>query len=121
MGFRLQNPMTYSRIPGEGIDVLLKRDFAPAADRLKSVTARLRAVPAVYAAGKANVKTPPREWTDLALRMANGSLGFFQDSVTRLGEGGGRRRTRWLSRISIAPTPPPSPRPRTGSTSWRRS
>ncbi len=81
MGFRLQNPMTYSRIPGEGIDVLLKRDFAPGADRLKSVTARLRAVPSVYAAGKANVKTPPREWTDLALRMANGSLGFFQDSV----------------------------------------
>ncbi|HZX41054.1 MAG TPA: hypothetical protein VFE93_04390, partial [Myxococcaceae bacterium] len=30
MGFRLQNPMTYSRIPGEGIDALLKRDFAPA-------------------------------------------------------------------------------------------
>ena len=81
MGFRLQNPMTYSRIPGEGIDALLKRDFAPASQRLKSVTARLRAVPRVYAAGKANVKTPPKEWTELALRMANGSLGFLQDSV----------------------------------------
>jgi len=81
MGFRLQNPMTYSRIPGEGIDVLLKRDFAPAAERLRSITARLRKIPAVYAAGKANVKAPPKEWTDLALRMANGSLGFFQDSV----------------------------------------
>ncbi|HTS79086.1 MAG TPA: DUF885 domain-containing protein [Myxococcaceae bacterium] len=79
MGFRLQNPMTYSRIPGEGIDVLLKREFAPAADRLKSVTARLRAVPRVYAAGKANVKTPPKEWTELALILANGSLGYFQD------------------------------------------
>ena len=81
MGFRLQNPMTYSRIPGEGIDVLLKRDFAPAPERLKSITARLRAVPGVYAAGKANVKTPPKEWTDLALSMTNGSLGFFQDTV----------------------------------------
>jgi len=82
MGFRLQNPMTYSRIPGEGIDALLKRDFAPAADRLKSITARLRSVPAVYAAGKANVKTPPKEWTDLALLMANGTLGFLQESVS---------------------------------------
>lgn len=81
LGFQLQNPMTYSRVPGDGIDVLLKRDFAPAADRLKSLTARLRAVPGVYAAGKANVKTPPREWTDLALRMSNGALGYFQDSV----------------------------------------
>jgi hypothetical protein len=82
MGFRLQNPMTYSRLPGEGVDAVLKRDFAPAADRLKTITARLRAVPSVYAAGKANVKTPPKEWTDLALRMANGSLGFFHDSVS---------------------------------------
>jgi len=82
MGFRLQNPMTYSRIPGEGIDALLKRDYAPASERLKSVTLRLRAVPGVYAAGKANMKTPPKEWTELALRMANGSLGFFQDSVS---------------------------------------
>ena len=81
MGFRLQNPMTYSRIPGEGIDALLKRDFAPAAVRLKSITARLRAVPGVYAAGKANMKTPPKEWTELAIRMANGSLAFLQDSV----------------------------------------
>ena len=73
MGFRLQNPMTYSRIPGEGIDVLMKRDFAPAPERLKSMIARLRAVPGLYAAGKANVKTPPKEWTDLALVMANGA------------------------------------------------
>ena len=87
MGFRLQNPMTYSRIPGEGIDALLKRDFAPAPERLKSVTARLRAVPAVYAVGKANVKTPPKEWTDLALRMANGTLSFLQESVTTWGKG----------------------------------
>jgi len=82
IGFRMQNPMTYSRIPGEGVDVLVKRDFAPAAARLKSVTARLRQIPAVYAAGKANVKTPPKEWTDLALQMSTGSVGYFQDTVT---------------------------------------
>ena len=35
------------------------------------------------------MKTPPKEWTDLALRMANGSLGFLQDSV---GPPGRRRR-----------------------------
>ncbi|MGZ6163849.1 MAG: DUF885 family protein, partial [Myxococcaceae bacterium] len=82
IGFRMQNPMTYSRIPGEGVDVLLKRDFAPAAARLKSVTERLRQIPGVYAAGKANVKTPPKEWTDLALQMSSGSVGYFQDTVT---------------------------------------
>jgi uncharacterized protein (DUF885 family) len=35
----------------------------------------------VYAAGKANVKAPPREFTDLALRMTRGSVGFFEGSV----------------------------------------
>lgn len=81
MGFQLQNPMTYSGLPGQAIDVLLKREFAPAPERLKSVIARLQRVPAVYAAGKANVKTPPKEWTDLAKRMGAGTLGYLQDSV----------------------------------------
>jgi len=81
MGFRLQNPMTYSGLPGEAIDVLLKREFAPPPERLKSVIARLHRVPAVYAAGKANMKTPPKEWTDLAKRMGNGTLGYLQDSL----------------------------------------
>ena len=61
--------------------MLLKRDFAPAATRLKSVTARLQGIPALYAAGKANVKTPPKEWTDLAIIMGNGTLGYLQDTV----------------------------------------
>jgi len=81
MGFRLQNPMTYTELPGTAVDLLLKRDFAPAAERLRSVTARLQRVPAVYAAGKANVKTPPREWTEVALRESAGALAYFQDSL----------------------------------------
>ncbi|NTX59829.1 DUF885 domain-containing protein [Myxococcus sp. CA051A] len=75
------NPMLYAGLPGGAIDGLMKRDFAPKAERLRSVIARLKAVPAVFAAGKANVQTPPREFTDLALRMAKGSVGFFEGSV----------------------------------------
>jgi uncharacterized protein (DUF885 family) len=81
MGFKLQNPMTYSGLPGTSLDVLLKRDFAPPAERLKSVIARLQRIPSLYAAGKANLKTPPKEWTDLAKRMGNGTLGYLQDSL----------------------------------------
>ena len=81
LGFQMQNPMTYAGLPGTTIDLLFKRDFAPAATRLKSVTARLQKIPTLYAAGKANVKTPPKEWTDLAIIMSNGSLGYLQDTV----------------------------------------
>jgi uncharacterized protein (DUF885 family) len=78
-----KNPMRYAGLPGGAADSLIKRDFAPAADRLRSLVARLEQVPAIYAAGKANVKNPPREFTDLAIRMAKGSAGYFEGTVAR--------------------------------------
>jgi uncharacterized protein (DUF885 family) len=75
------NPMPYAGLPGQAVDSLIKRDFAPAAERLRSVIARLKAVPAVYTAARANVKNPPREFTDVAIRQAQGSIGFFEGSV----------------------------------------
>lgn len=76
-----KNPMFYVRVPGGGVDVLIKRNFGPAHDRLRSVVARLKQAPAVYAAARANVKNPPREFTDLAIRMCKGAVGYFQGSV----------------------------------------
>ncbi len=81
-----KNPMLYAGLPGGAVDGLIKRDFAPKAERLRSVIARLRQVPRVYAAGKANVQTPAREFTDLALRMSRGSVGFFERAVARWAE-----------------------------------
>ncbi len=76
-----RNPMGYVMVPGNAVDLLIKRDFAPAADRLRSVIAREKAIPAVFEAAKRNLKEPPREFTDLAIRMAKGSVGFFEGSV----------------------------------------
>jgi len=76
-----RNPMGYAGLPGSSADGLIKRDFAPAADRLRSLIARLKLVPAVYAAGKANLVNPPREFTDLALRISKGSVGYFAGTV----------------------------------------
>ena len=75
------NPMAYVGVPGNAIDGLMKRDFAPKAERLRSIIARLKGVPALHEALKANVENPPKEFTDLAVRMAKGSVGFFRDSV----------------------------------------
>ena len=41
-----KNPMNYVGTPGNAVDLLMKRNFAPPAERLKSLTARLRGVPA---------------------------------------------------------------------------
>lgn len=75
------NPMGYARLPGEAIDSLMKRAFAPAPERLRSVVARLRAIPTIYDAARANVVDPAPEHVALALRMAKGSIGFFETAT----------------------------------------
>jgi uncharacterized protein (DUF885 family) len=77
-----RNPMGYAGLPGGAIDVLIKRNFAPPAERLRAVIARLQGVPALYAAARANLDNPARELTDLAVRMTKGSVGFFQKDVS---------------------------------------
>src|SRR5262245_11586456 len=42
-----KNPMNYVGLPGHSIDALIKRNFAPPPERLRSVVARLKAVPDV--------------------------------------------------------------------------
>ncbi len=76
-----RNPIGYAGLPGSSADSLIKRDFAPAAERLRSLIAREKLMPAVYAAGRANVANPPREFTDLAIRVSKGSAGYFSGTV----------------------------------------
>jgi uncharacterized protein (DUF885 family) len=75
-----RNPMTYAGVTGGAYD-LIKRDFAPASDRLRSVTARILAVPSICANGKANVQNPSKEFTTLAIRMTKGSVGFLEGGL----------------------------------------
>lgn len=76
-----KNPMSYVGLPGGSIDGLIKRNFALPPDRLRSVVARLKGVPALMEAMRQNVHEPPREFTDLAFRIASGSVGFFKETV----------------------------------------
>ena len=75
------NPMNYVSAPGNSVDNLMKRNFAPKAERLRSVIGRLKGVPPMIEAMKQNMDNPPHEFTDLAFRMAHGSVGFFKESV----------------------------------------
>lgn len=76
-----KNPMIYAGLAGQAVDLLMKRNFATPAERLVSVTARLRGIPAVLSAMRANIADPPKEFTDLAMRIAEGSVGFFKGDV----------------------------------------
>jgi uncharacterized protein (DUF885 family) len=81
------NPMFYAYLPGGAVDILMKRDFAPAPERLRSMVARMQKIPAIYDACRANVQNPPKEFTDIAIRLARGSAGFFEGSVAEWAKG----------------------------------
>lgn len=97
-----KNPMGYVGLPGNAVDLLMKRNFAPPAERLRSVTARLRGVPALMAAMRANVSNPPREFTDLAIRIAGGSVGFFRNDIATWARGAAGSDSAALREFTVA-------------------
>ena len=98
-----RNPMMYVGTPGEAIDALMKRDFAPKVRRLEGVVSRLTEVPKIMAAMKANVSNPPKEFTELAIRMASGSVGFYKETVAAWAKdaaGGDPRLEEWFGKAN---------------------
>ena len=79
------NPMNYAVVPGNAIDLLIKREFAPPAARLPAVVARLAGVPAVVTAMQTNVERAPAEFTEFAQRILEGSLTFLREEIQRWG------------------------------------
>ena len=77
-----RNPLLYN--PSNGIYSLLARDFAPLKSRLMSVHARLKNIPAVLAAAKANLKNPPRVFTETAIAQNKGAISLVRDEVDEL-------------------------------------
>ena len=70
------NPMGYN--VGGSLDGLISRDFAPAAVRLQSAIGRLQMVPAVIAAAKENLQTPPKVFTETAIQQNGGVVNLVQ-------------------------------------------
>ena len=73
------NPLFYKDIITEGLFNLVSRNFAPLEERLKSVIARERDVPAVLQAARDNLVNPPRVYTEQAIRYMKGARLFFTE------------------------------------------
>jgi len=76
-----KNPDNYSSGIANSAFVLMERKFAPADDRLRSLIAREKQMPAVFAAAKENLKNPPRVYTEIALEQLPDIVSFFQKDV----------------------------------------
>lgn len=97
-----RSPLYYAGIPGNSVDLLMKREFAPAAERLERVTSRIRQMPALIEAMRDNTLEPPREFTDLSIRILRGSIPFFRDSVAQWARTAAGANTRLLAEFNGA-------------------
>ena len=75
------DPDTYASGPAYSLFLLMKRNFAPPEDRLRSVVAREKQIPAAIEAGRKNLKNPPRIFTEIALEQLPGTITFIQNDV----------------------------------------
>lgn len=81
IGMWRRNPIGYLWYAAGALDGLMKRSFAPPRRRLEALSARLRAFPRILEDMKANVADPPGVYTEVALRLARGSMGFLGDAI----------------------------------------
>jgi len=78
-----RNPDRYSTGITNSIFVIMSRNFASHDERLKSVIARERQIPAVFQAARQNLKNVPKVYVEVALEQLPGIIRFFQNDVPK--------------------------------------
>ena len=76
-----KNPDRYSSGITQSAFLIMSRKFAPPEQRLRSLIAREKQMPAVFTAARANLKNPPKIYTEVAIEQVPGLVGFFQNDV----------------------------------------
>lgn len=76
-----KNPDFYSSGITSSAFTLMERKFAPPETRLRDLISRERQMPAALLAARANLKNPPKIYTQIALEQLPGLIEFFQHDV----------------------------------------
>ena len=76
-----KNPDYYSSSVTNSIFTLMERTFASPDERLRSAIAREKQIPAALQAAHANLQSPPKIYTEIALQQLPGVIRFYQKDV----------------------------------------
>jgi uncharacterized protein (DUF885 family) len=76
-----KDPDTYSSGITNDAYVIISRTFAPREDRLKSLIARMKAMPKALEEARKNLDNPPRVFTEIAIEQIDGNRAFFDQDV----------------------------------------
>jgi uncharacterized protein (DUF885 family) len=77
-----KNPDAYSGAVTGSIFALIKRNFAPLPERLRSVIEREKQIPRALMQAREVLRNPPKIYTDIAIEQLPGNVDFFQTTVT---------------------------------------
>jgi uncharacterized protein (DUF885 family) len=77
-----KNPDAYSGAVTGSIFALIKRNFAPLPERLRSVIEREKLIPVALMQAREVLRNPPKIYTDIAIEQLPGNIDFFQTTVT---------------------------------------
>jgi len=76
-----KNADNYSSTCANGAFSLMERKFASPDDRLRSLIAREKQMPALLADARVNLKNAPHVYTEIAIEQLPGIVGFFESDV----------------------------------------
>jgi len=77
-----KDPDFYSAGVTNAAYTIMKRKFAPPADRLKALIAREKKMPSFLDEGRRNLDNPARIYTEIAIEQIDGNISFFKNDVT---------------------------------------
>ena len=76
-----KNADNYSSTCANGAFLLMERKFASPDERLRSLVAREKQMPALLSAARVNLKNPPRVYTEIAIEQLPDIVSFFEKDV----------------------------------------
>ena len=75
------NPRAYNEYISDTVFLLLTQSRAPKETNIANAIARMKRIPDVVAAAKANLKNPPRAVLETAIKQNKGSIGFYESDI----------------------------------------
>jgi uncharacterized protein (DUF885 family) len=77
-----KDPDHYSGAATNSVFVIMKRNYAPASERLKAVIAREKQIPRALEQGRTNLQSVPKIYAEIALEQLPDDADFFRKDVS---------------------------------------
>lgn len=75
------NPRAYNEYISDSVFLILTQSRLPKETNVANAIARMKHIPSVVAAAKANLQHPPRVVLETAMRQNKGSIGFYESGI----------------------------------------